>query len=113
MQFVDTVLKPFVAQCVRSAHRPAFELGANEFTYSDLAKSIAHHIQAFRQVEGQYVGIYVNQELPSYAAIWATWFCGKTAVPIVRDGLHERESLIMADCSPIAVFTPLSEGNTM
>lgn len=110
MQFVNTVLNPFIAQCRCSANRDAFVLGEYVYTYSDLAKSIAHHIQAFSSFEGQYIGIYVNEELPSYAAIWAAWFCGKTAVPIVHDGLHQREALIMADCSPIIVFTPEAGG---
>lgn len=109
MQFLETILKPFVSQCVRLANQDAFVLGVNEYTYSDLAKSIAHHIQVFRSVEGQYIGLYVNEELPSYAAIWAAWFCGKTAVPIVRDALHERESLIIADCTPIVNFIPSAE----
>ena len=106
MPFVDTILKPFVAQCICSASCNAFVLGEKEYTFADLAKGIAHHIRAFRLLEGQYVGIYVNEELPSYCAIWAAWFCGKTAVPIVHDALQEREALILSDCSPIDVIMP-------
>jgi amino acid adenylation domain-containing protein len=104
--FVETILKPFLVQCKTRHAMPALVLGEQEYTYANLAQSIAWHVAWFKECETKYIGLYIDEQLDAYAAIWATWFCGKTAVPIVRNELNEREALIMADCNPIQTFKP-------
>ena len=107
MLFRSTILLPFVQQCKVSYDRPAFVLEEAVYSYGQLARCIALQLNELQEIETPYIGVYVDEQIQSYAAIWAIWFSGKTAVPIVRNISDEREALILADCSPITLFTPL------
>ncbi|MGI9192887.1 MAG: AMP-binding protein [Chitinophagaceae bacterium] len=103
--FVETILNPFLVQCERYPQNAALVLNDVVYTYADLAQCIAQHVAWFKDTDSAYIGIDVDERIDSYAAIWAVWFCGKTAVPIVQQHSKEREALIEADCQPMQRFT--------
>ncbi|MBU3677339.1 MAG: amino acid adenylation domain-containing protein, partial [Chitinophagaceae bacterium] len=102
--FVESILKPFLVQCKMHPESPAMVLGEAVYTYADLAQCIAQHVAWFKESDCAYIGIEVDERIDSYAAIWAVWFCGKTAVPIVQQNSKERAALIEADCQPMQAY---------
>lgn len=104
--FCTEILTPFIEQCKARGHHVAFDLDGDTVSYYQLAEHIAHHVTLLQAVEEPYVGMYVDETIHGYAAIWATWFCGKTAVPISINNTINRNELIQRDCSPMWLYTP-------
>src|SRR3954466_8532927 len=77
--------------------RVAFVIQGQHHTYGALAERIAA-IQALLQREAEAeptIGIIANDDLETYAAIFATWFAGKAMVPIGPSHPADRNAAIL------------------
>lgn len=81
--FYKEVLHPFLLMVEMNKERNAFCIAEQCFTYSDLAKSISKIRKAIRSYASkQMVGLVANDDLDTYASIWALWLEGKAYVPL-------------------------------
>ena len=108
--FCSAILIPFLDQCKRRGEHPAFVLEDEATSYIRLAEHIAHHFRLLVLVQENYIGIHVDETIHSYAAIWAVWFCGKTAVPISDSNSVDRVDLVKRDCGRFHMYSPIEHG---
>lgn len=60
----------------------AFCINNEFFSYSDLFSYIIQIMNATDTISEQYVGVYANDDIKTYASILALWYLGKTYVPL-------------------------------
>lgn len=60
----------------------AFCIDGNYYTYKDLGKKIAAIRCQLSNIEGEYIGLVANDDLETYASIFAIWMEGKCYVPL-------------------------------
>lgn len=88
---------------IKNAERSAFYIKESYYTYNDLAKSISKirkSIQSSIPEIDKNVGVIANDDLETYAAIFALWLEGKAYVPVSTD-VPEQRNVIIADQADI------------
>ena len=81
-QFEDIVLTPTVQNILHKKDRNAFFIQDHFYSYGDLGKAISRIRKSFPAQSGEKVGLVINDDLPTYASIFALWLCGKSYVPL-------------------------------
>lgn len=80
--FKDRVLKAFLDVLLQFGDRSAFCINGNFYTYTAFAERVSTIKWAIREVDEDIIGVITNDDIDTYAAIFAIWFEGKSYVPI-------------------------------
>lgn len=82
--FISEVLKPVLASIRNFPNNYAFCIKDNKFTYEEFSKYISKIRLALQNCTytNQIVGLVVNDDIETYASIFALWLEGKAYVPI-------------------------------
>jgi D-alanine--poly(phosphoribitol) ligase subunit 1 len=99
--FIKYILQPFLESVKNFAGKNAFCINEKFYSYSDFAK----HISRIRKVIQTYgynsinIGLVVNDDIETYASIFAIWLEGFAYVPLHPQQPHERneEIILQAD----------------
>lgn len=78
--------------------RVAFVISEKKYTYKDLARYISRirkEIQEKITNDEQHIGLVANDDIQTYAAIFAIWFEGKSYVPLDLESPKERNQHII------------------
>ncbi|MBQ0087948.1 MAG: amino acid adenylation domain-containing protein [Prevotellaceae bacterium] len=84
MKFAEEIIRPFTESITTCADRNAFCIDEKFYTYRELAEQMskirtAIHGAKFHHKE---VGLVVNDDIETYASIWALWLEGLCYVPL-------------------------------
>jgi amino acid adenylation domain-containing protein len=96
--FHDYIITPFLRSLERFSNRDAFCINGQLYTYAVLAECISKIRYALKQkrISESIVGIIANDDLDTYASIFAVWFEGLAYVPIHPKQPVERVQDIIA-----------------
>lgn len=81
-----------------NASRPAFFINGKTLTYNDLSLAIAKIRKALQlntPKEETNIGLVINDDLETYAAIYACWLEGKAYVPMSTESPRERNNNVI------------------
>lgn len=86
--FNEQVLAPFLLGIQSFGNRNAFYINGQFYTYRQLAESISKIRTALKKVDADilYIGLVANDDIDTYASIFAIWLEGKCYIP-----LHPRQ----------------------
>ena len=90
MSFKDLVLYPVLNSISRFKERNAFFINGTFYTYNDLGKCISKIRSAVRHIPENNIALVANDDLETYASIWALWLEGKCYVPLHPEQPLER-----------------------
>lgn len=82
LTFKQQVLMPVLESIKRFGHRNAFFINKQYFTYQAFGECIASIRVAIRPIADVNIGLVANDDLETYASIWALWLEGKCYVPL-------------------------------
>lgn len=82
MKFNETVMKKLVHSLTEGEGAPAFCIEDEFYSYWELAACVARIRGALRRVDEKYIGLVANDDLETYASIFALWMEGKCYVPL-------------------------------
>jgi amino acid adenylation domain-containing protein len=82
--FENEVLRPFLDCVVKFESNNAFCIDGQFYTYSDFANYISKVTAALEkeQITNKNIGLVVNDDIETYASIFAIWFQGCAYVPL-------------------------------
>lgn len=88
--FTEKILNQFLAQTEKFSANHAFCIGQRFYSYQDFARTISRIRKAVQVAPGNcmHIGIIANDDIETYAAIFAVWLEGRAYVP-----LHPQQSL--------------------
>ncbi|MGI9192886.1 MAG: amino acid adenylation domain-containing protein [Chitinophagaceae bacterium] len=95
--FFDSILGPFIEQVVKHPERRAWQIDDIYYTYSDFGRRVLAIAARVAHMPGDAIGLYADNEVDTYAAIWAIWLCGKHYVPLLPQAPEVRNESIMED----------------
>jgi len=114
MIFNEFIIEPFINALRTKRDRHAFCINDVFYTYEDLAISISKIREALNTVrsECKNIGLVANDDLETYASIFAIWMEGLTYVPLHPmqpidrsvEILEQSEIFIILDSSNITLF---------
>ena len=92
----------------KHSSRNAFCINGTFYTYTDLAKAIskirmAIHSGTHEETE-KIIGLVANDDLETYATIFALWFEGKAYVPISPDAPRERNLSVIQQALLVTII---------
>ena len=93
-----------------NAQRNALCIGDTFYTYRDLDRKAFAIAQLLPEKKRSPVGIITNNDLSTYASLFAVWLSGKTAVPINPAFPRQRNETIIHEAG---IETILSSSNTV
>ncbi|HEY5392265.1 MAG TPA: AMP-binding protein [Hanamia sp.] len=82
--FNEQVLAPFLSGIQSFVDRNAFYINGHFYTYRQLAESISKIRTALKKVDTNiiYIGLVANDDIETYASIFAIWLEGKCYIPL-------------------------------
>lgn len=82
--FNKEILSPILTSISRFPKRNAFCIADTFYTYRDFGKAVSRIRNALREASesGQIIGLVINDDLETYASIFALWLEGKCYVPL-------------------------------
>ncbi|MBU3677916.1 MAG: AMP-binding protein, partial [Chitinophagaceae bacterium] len=95
--FFDSILAPFIEQVEQHPERRAWQVDDIYCTYSEFGRRILAIAARVVCVPGNAIGLYADNEVDTYAAIWAIWLCGKHYVPLMPQSPDARNESIIQD----------------
>lgn len=75
-------MKKLVHSLTEGEGAPAFCIEDEFYSYWELAACVARIRGALRRVDEKYIGLVANDDLETYASIFALWMEGKCYVPL-------------------------------
>lgn len=93
--FHDFVIQPFVDGVDIHGSRNAFCINETFYTYADFAKTISAIQVPLQPLSAQNIGLVVNDDLETYASIFAIWLTGHAFVPLHPHQPLERSNEII------------------
>lgn len=82
MNFYDLVLKPLQASLLERGTSNAYCINETFYTYDRLAQEVCKIRQLLKNVSDKNVGLVANDDIFTYASIYALWLEGKAYVPL-------------------------------
>jgi len=97
--FEKNILIPFLDSLRNYSGRNAFLIDEIEYSYEMLARSISKIRSQIQNIifSGEHIGLMANDDLETYAAIFAIWLEGKAYVPLHPAFPLERRMQIIKD----------------
>lgn len=83
-KFYSHILRPVIENITKFSNRNAFCINGNFYTYHEFGKAISQ-IRALisdTKFQNKNVGLVINDDLETYAAIFALWLDGNSYVPL-------------------------------
>lgn len=82
--FYSEVLKPLLNSITIYKDRNAFYINSQSYTYNDLANNISKIREAIllSKKQNQIIGLVINDDIETYASIFALWLEGRCYVPL-------------------------------
>lgn len=95
--FIEKILSKITGQISNQPGRTAFCIAGVEYTYADFGKQIAAIRKAVRSSGNKYhhVGLVTNDDLETYASIFALWMEGLAYVPLHHTQPEDRSNEII------------------
>lgn len=90
MTFNELIIKPFLHSLSELKENNAFFIENEFYTYSDLAIAISKIRKAVKTIPEKQIALVANNDLETYASIWALWLEGKCYVPLHPEHPFER-----------------------
>jgi amino acid adenylation domain-containing protein len=99
--FDNNVLKPLQETINNYGDRNAFCINEQFYTYNDLAKQISKIRKAlqFSNIKSKNIGLVVNDDIETYASIFAIWLEGMAYVPLHPQQPPERSLEIISQAN--------------
>ena len=98
LSFNQQVLEPFYANLETFGDKNAFYINNTFYTYKELAQCITKIRVALKEhADKVYIGLVANDDLETYASIFAMWLEGKCYVPLHPHQPLDRLSEIIND----------------
>lgn len=96
--FYSEILSPVIAAIGKYPERNAFMINEKEYTYQQFGECISKIRSALndRNAKEQVAGLVINDDLETYASIFALWLEGKSYVPLHPNWPMERICDILA-----------------
>jgi D-alanine--poly(phosphoribitol) ligase subunit 1 len=90
--FGKYILQPFIESSEKFARNNAFCINEKFYTFFDFIKAISKLRKAIQdsKVESSIVGLVINDNIETYASIFALWFEGYAYLPLNPDQPYER-----------------------
>lgn len=91
----------------QNSNRNAFLINGAFYTYTDLAVAISKirkEIRSVTHTTEKIIGLVANDDLETYAAIFALWFEGKAYVPISPEAPRDRNESIIQQALLITII---------
>ena len=89
--FEREIIRPFIDSCVKFADNNAFCIDSVFYTYRTFAAAVnGIREQLISLMPGEYVGLVANDDLETYATIFACWLEGKAYIPLPNNQPIER-----------------------
>lgn len=82
MLFTDRILNPLMASMTENSERNALCIKEKYYTYAQLSARIIAIRTVIREVGERHVGLVNNDDLDTYASIFALWMEGKCYIPL-------------------------------
>ena len=118
IRFEDLVLFPFLNAVTQYSDRPAFYIDEQFYSYREFGDRVASIQSQVRSsdCETNLVGLVINNDLDTYASIFALWLDGKGYVPLhphwpierCQEILRQIEIRHILDSSPVSRYTGYS-----
>ncbi len=115
--FIEYILNPLIKVVRKHGSNHAFCINEHFYTYTDLAQSISKIRKALKKhhINTPLIGLVVNDDIETYASIFALWLEGYAYVPLHPKHPIERSLEIISqanltliiDSSPITNFNDL------
>lgn len=80
--FTEYILTPLVHTLDTFRQRNAFFINKRYFTYEELAQCISKIRKSLRNIPDTHIGLVANDDVETYASIFALWLEGKCYVPL-------------------------------
>ena len=80
--FSKNIIAPLLHSLTAFKENNAFFIEDKYYTYDDLSRCISRIRQAIRPLTSRYIGLVANNDLDTYASIFALWLEGKCYVPL-------------------------------
>ena len=80
--FDRSVLEPLVNSIEAFSDRTSFFIAEKQHSYKDLGKAIDKIRKVLKPIEEQYIALIANDDLETYASIFALWLEGKCYIPL-------------------------------
>jgi amino acid adenylation domain-containing protein len=96
LDFFSTVIDPFIVCVETHAAKSACVVEGVSYNYDTFGKRVLALAEEMERLEGDAVGLYTENHVDTYAAIWAIWITGKHYVPIQTNAPTERNAHILA-----------------
>ncbi|MDY8136282.1 AMP-binding protein [Aquimarina sp. 2201CG5-10] len=103
MNIINQIAKSFD----QHQNRDAFCINTVKYTYGDLKNAISGIrllIQKEISKDQKNVGLIANDDIQTYASIFALWLEGKSYVPINPDAPYERNSFVLKETNSFAIL---------
>lgn len=95
--FIDQVLAPFIHQVEIGSDRLACVVNGEAVLYSAFGMRVYTIAEQIKDWPGDAIGLYTDNSVDTYAAIWAIWLVGKHYVPVHPQAPVERNLLIFRE----------------
>lgn len=80
--FQKFILIPFINSLIEHKNRDSFVINNTHFSYAQLAQRIAVYLVFLNKNKETQIGLVVNDDIDTYAAIFAIWSSGKSYIPL-------------------------------
>lgn len=82
IDFIKTVLNPFSSSVQENRNRNAFCIKGKYYSYSELGSRVLVVRNALKNIPYSAIGLVPNDDLDTYASIFALWLEGKYYIPL-------------------------------
>lgn len=106
--FKKFIAEPFLKSATEYANRNAFCFDSKYYTYSLFVQRIVAIAKRLEEIPENHIALIHNDDLDTYASIFAIWFTGKMYVPLSPDTPIERNQGIVES---IGIKTILNSDN--
>ena len=99
--FYDRIYRPLTDLMNDGIDRPCCTFDDKTIDYATLARYVAPAMEEFDAVDGSVVPLLMTPDVFTLSAVWATWFCGKTLLPISTQwDENQRKDILLENDSP-------------
>lgn len=107
--FYKFIISPFIENVIKFSKNNSFYINEQYYSYEKFIQRIASIIINICDLPDDNIAIIANDDIDSYAAIFAIWFTGKAYIPLNPDTPNDRNQNIIDQVSIATVLDSNSE----